>query len=256
MEKSQKFITIVTGGGKGIGRAIALRMAEETPVMVVGRTEETLRETVRLISERGGEALYRVGDVAHGVTAERAVELAHSKGYTVRNLVCNAGIGKAGLLHTFDVDLWKRMFDVNVHGSFYFTQACLPDMLHSGRGAICYISSVAGLKAYKGIAAYTATKHALIGLARSVAVEYGKRGIVSVPICPGFVESDMTDRSIASVMGFHRISEEEAREKIMSTNPQHRIFQPEEVAATVAFVCSGQAGALSGAPLVLGGGEV
>ncbi len=247
--------TIITGGGRGIGRAIARKMAEETNVILVGRTKDDLVSTCREIQDAGGRALYHVGDVSHSETAENTVSLAQEHGWSIRNLICNAGIAKSGTFHTFDESLWRSMFDINVHGSFLFIKACLPEMVRAKKGTICLMSSIAGLKGYAYAAGYTASKYALIGLARSLALEYGKHGIVVVPVCPGFVESEMTRRSIKGLMERKHISEDEARACIAAVNPQKRILPAEEVVDAVAFVCSGSVPSLSGNPLVLSGGE-
>ena len=248
-------VSIITGGGRGIGRAIALRSAQDTAVLVIGRTEVDLVDVCREISSTGGDAAYIVGDITDPATARHAVTLAHEKGWMVRDLVCNAGIGKSGALETFDAQTWKDIFDVNVNGAFHFIQACLPPMLEAKRGNVILVSSIAGLKGYAFNSAYVASKHALVGLARSMALEYGARGITTVAICPGFVESEMTDRVIHGVMQRHGIDENAARARVAKSNPQRRILPAEEVAEAVAFVCSGKVPSLSGNPMVLSGGE-
>lgn len=250
-----KSATIVTGGGRGIGRAVTVRLAREGAVVVVGRTEADLISVCGEIVAAEGQAISIVGDVCDMATAEKAVALAESKGWAVRNLVCNAGIGKGGPTESFEPELWKRIMDVNVNGAFNFVRACLPGMLKRGGGNIVLMSSVAGLKGNSRIAAYNASKHALIGLARSLAVEHGKRGIVAVPVCPGFVDGEMTDRTIHGMMERRGLTETEARGRVARQSPQNRIMPAEEVAEAVAFVCSGLVPSLSGSPLVLSGGE-
>lgn len=255
MPRASTSATIVTGGGRGIGRAVSFRMAKEGPVVLVGRTEADLASAAAEIARAGGSAAAVAGDVRDPATAAAAVRAASERGWTAKNLVCNAGIGKSGPTGTFSMDLWREIFAVNVEGAMHFIQACLPPMLEAGGGSICLMSSVAGLKGYAYTAAYCASKHALVGLARSLAQEYGKHGIVVVPVCPGFVEGEMTDRTIRGVMERRGITEEAARERVAKANPQHRILRPEEVAEAVAFACGGAAPALSGSPLTLSGGE-
>ena len=250
-----KGTSIITGGGRGIGRAIALRLAKDTNIIVVGRTEKDLISICAEIGKKGGQADYLVGDVSDPKTAGKALAFLKEKSWEVKNLICNAGIAKGGKTETFDKKLWREMFDVNVHGNFYFVQAVLPEMLKNKNGTICLMSSIAGVKGYKNIAAYTATKHALVGFARSLALEYGKHGIVTVPICPSFVETEMTLRTVHGLMERHGISESDARRRVADTTPQKRIMPPEEVAEAVAFVCSGKVPSLSGNPLILSGGE-
>jgi NAD(P)-dependent dehydrogenase (short-subunit alcohol dehydrogenase family) len=247
--------SLVTGGGRGIGRAVALRLARETAVLIVGRTSSDLETTCAEIQQAGGVAAFCVGDVSDPATADRAVRLARERGWTLRNLVCNAGQGASGHTETFDRQKWQEIFAVNVHGSFYFVQACLPVMLEQRQGTICLMSSILGVKGYKYQAAYTASKQALVGLARALAHEYGKHGIVTVPLCPGFVESDMTRRTIGGIMKHQQLTEAEAEQKVANASPQRRILPAAEVAEAVALVCSGLIPALSGNPLILSGGE-
>lgn len=246
---------IVTGAGRGIGRAAALRLASEAPLVLVGRTRAHLDATSNDILARDGRAVVVEGDVADPATAERAVASARAEGWTIGGLVASAGIGKGGPTHEFPAEDWKRLFDVNVHGAFHFVRAVLPDMLAAGSGAICLVSSTAGVKGYAYSAGYSATKHALVGLARALAKEYGKKGIAIVPVCPGFVDTDMARQTIEGLMRHRGLSEEVAREKVARVNPQRRLLPPEEVAEAIAFVMCGKVPALSGEPMILGGGE-
>jgi NAD(P)-dependent dehydrogenase (short-subunit alcohol dehydrogenase family) len=230
-------------------------MAKEGPVVIVGRTASDLSAAAISSAVAGGVAACLPGDVRDPSTATRCMELMRERGWHPANLVCNAGFGKAGDSHDFDMSLWREMFEVNVEGTMHFIRSVLPPMVETGKGTICIISSIAGLKGYARTAAYSASKHALVGLARSLAQEYGARGIVTVPLCPGYVEGEMTTRSIRGLMERKGISENDARERIERTSPQHRIMPPEEVAEAVAFVCSGSVPALNGNPLVLSGGE-
>jgi len=246
---------IITGAGRGIGRAAALRLASEGPLVLVGLSRAHLDAVANDILARDGRAVIVDGDVADPSTAERAVAAAHAEGWTVGALVASAGIGKGGPTHEFSTEDWRRLFDVNVHGAFHFVRAVLPDMLAAGQGAICLVSSTAGVKGYAYSAGYSATKHALVGLARAMAKEYGKRGIATVPVCPGFVDTDMAKKTIEGLMKHRGFGEAEAREKVERVNPQHRLIPPEEVAEAIAFVVSGKVPALSGEPMILGGGE-
>jgi NAD(P)-dependent dehydrogenase (short-subunit alcohol dehydrogenase family) len=245
-------VTIVTGGGRGIGRAIAIRMARDTVVVLVGRSETDLAQTQAVIAENGGMALSVAGDIADPDTARETALVCSA--FTVRNLILNAGIGKTGATASFDADMWERIFAVNVHGAFHCIKAFLPHMIRAGAGTICLMSSVAGVAGVAEDAPYTASKHALVGLARTLAREYGKHGIVTVAICPGFVAGDMTERSIAHTAQRLGISITDARRRIEKINPQGRIIPPEEVAEMIAFVCSGTVPSLSGSSIVLNGG--
>jgi NAD(P)-dependent dehydrogenase (short-subunit alcohol dehydrogenase family) len=252
---STNFVSIVTGGGRGIGRSIALRLAKETAVLVIGRTASDLESVCAEIRASGGVADYLVGDVSDPATAQHCLQKVSERGWTIRHLVCNAGIGKGGPSATFDKDAWREIFAVNVHGSFWLIQACLPAMVAQKSGTICLISSIAGIKGFKYQAAYCASKHAIVGLARSLALEYAKHGIVVVPLCPSFVESNMTRRTIAGVASHRGLSAAEAEKIVAGKNPQQRIIPAAEVAEMVSMVCSGKVPALNGNPLILSGGE-
>jgi NAD(P)-dependent dehydrogenase (short-subunit alcohol dehydrogenase family) len=258
MQPNKCSAAIVTGGGRGIGRAITLRLARSAPVIVVGRTEDDLMSVCAAIADKGGVGIPCTGDIADAATSRRAVELAQSNGWTVGHLVCNAGMGKGGKTETFPLDLWRRIFDVNLHGCFQFVQACLPQMLARSAGTITIMSSLAGVRGVAYDAAYTATKHALVGLARSLVLEYRGRGITTVALCPGFVAGEMTTRTIRGVMSRRGLSEALAEQRVASKCPAGRILPPEEVAEVIALIADGRladAEALAGRggyPLIYG----
>jgi NAD(P)-dependent dehydrogenase (short-subunit alcohol dehydrogenase family) len=245
---------IITGGGRGIGRDISMRLAQTMPVFIVGRTKKDLQDTCKAIRAVGGTADYLVGDITDAAVARQAVVSVAENGWTVRHLVCNAGVGKSSPAHEISEEAWRSIVDVNLHGSFYFAQAVLPLFVGQQAGTLCFVSSLAGVKGYAYEAAYTASKHAVVGLAKSLALEYGKHGIVSVPLCPGFVESEMTTRTIVSLANRRGITEDESREVIARINPQRRIIPAEEVAEMVAFICGNTVPSLSGNPIIMGGG--
>jgi 3-hydroxybutyrate dehydrogenase len=248
-----KQVTVITGGGRGIGRAIALRMSQLTSILVVGRTKEDLVQVCDEINQAGGVADYVVGDIAKPRTAEEVLGTVHEHSWIVRNVVCNAGFGKSGPVVTFDADIWRDMFDVNVHGAFYIIKALLPQMIEQKGGSISIISSVSGLQGHKNDAAYSATKFALVGMAQSLGDELKKHNIVVVPICPGFVDTEMTDRFIAGMSRHQGISADEAREKLAAVNRQGRILKAEEIAEAVAY-CAGSLGMpVSGQSMTLTG---
>ncbi|MBX9670818.1 MAG: SDR family oxidoreductase [Candidatus Obscuribacterales bacterium] len=252
---STKSCTVITGGGRGIGKACALRMSQEAgPVFLVGLTEAHLQSVCDEIRKAGREAEFLVGDVGDPAVATSAVAKVKELGWTIRHLVCNAGIGGAGAVTKLDHKKWLRVFDVNVHGTFYFIQACVPDMREQKTGTISVISSTLGVRGYKYDTLYAATKHAQVGMARSLGMELAKGGIVVVPICPSFVETDMVARMVANIQKHNGITEAEARQRLLDTSPQKRIITPEEVAEAVALVASGKLRCLNGEPLILDGG--
>ncbi len=250
-------VSIVTGASRGIGRAIVKGLSKDTHILAVARNFRDLPSLQDEIID--GNFRHKIesiiGDVSNPKTALRVIRMAVTNNWKIKNLICNAGIGTSGATHTLDFKEWQKIFDVNVNGCFHFVRACLPSMLEQGFGNICIMSSTAGLKGYSHNAAYVASKHALVGFAKALAIEYGKYGITVVPICPGFVESDMTTRTINGVANRRNISYQEARVIVEKVNPQKRILAQQEIVEAVKFICSGNARALSGNPLILSGGE-
>lgn len=247
--------TIITGGGKGIGKAICQTLASSSNLVIVGRDQNALQNVSSDIQASGGVCHFVVGDVKDPRTAKEAIDQVLKNGWQLHSLVCNAGIGGGGNTDSYAANKWMEMFDVNVHGTFWFVQAALPLMLSHSQGKICIVSSVAGVKGFKRQAAYSASKHALVGLAKSLALEYGKKGIITIPVCPAFVMTDMTERVIAGLERYQNLSRADAEAKVRSTNPLNKIITPEEVAEAVALICAGKLDHMNGNPLVLNGGE-
>ena len=240
LNNPQKTAAIVTGGGRGIGRAISLRLIQDLPLIVGGRTKTDLDSLCLECAERGGVAAACVGDIADPATASAAVELAHSYGWTIQHLICKAGMGKSGATEKFDPDLWRRIFDVNIHGCFHFVQACLPDLLSAGGATITIISSMAGVTGVSHDAAYCASKHALVGFARSLAMEYSKSSLTIAALCPSFIESEMTQRSIQGLMKHRGLTELAATQRISDHCPAKRILPAGEIAEAVALLGTSQ----------------
>ncbi len=255
MTKDYNTASIITGGGRGIGKAIALNLAQKTNLVIVGRTESDLEITCNDINKKeNGKAAYVVGDVRYSQTAQEAISKVRANNWILRNLICNAGIAKSGALHEFDEKVWQNIVDVNVLGAFQFSKASLPLLLEQGKGIICFMSSVAGLEGYSYESAYCASKHALVGLAKSMALEYSKKGITVAALCPGFVESEMTTRTIHGVMERRGISYSEARERVAAKNVHKRIIPAEEIAEKISAICDGKFTLVSGRPLILSDG--
>ena len=245
----RKDVTIITGGGRGIGATIAHRMAKETAVLVVGRTLDSLLTVCGRINAAGGDAHWVVGDVCDPQTAATVVKTVEQRRWNIRNLVCNAAVAKGGPLVEMDSKDWYDMFNVNVHGTYHFIKACAPAMIEAKSGSICIISSIGGLKGFKNESGYCATKFALVGLAQSLAHEYAKHNITVVPICPGYVDSEMTDRVINGKIKYRGMTREQAVDLIESANPQKRLLSQTEIAEAVALVCSSAGTKYSGKTL-------
>jgi len=244
-----KSVTIVTGAGRGIGKAIALRMSKETPVVLVGPTQKNLAEVCNQITTGGLHATFQVGDVRVEQTAKSTLEAIENYGLLgsslkVKNLILNAGISKAGAFEKFPELSFRELFEVNVMGAFHFLKAFLPKMEEGS--TIILLAGSAGIKGYSSMAGYCATKHALVGLARGLAVELRKKGILVFPVCPGPVDTDMT-APIIDMMMKKGMTKEAASASLGAANKHGRLNTPDEVAELVATLCL--------KPNVMGNGE-
>lgn len=237
----------VTGAGSGVGRAIALRFAADGhQVSVAGRTRSTLEETAALISASGGVAHDFVCDVASRTQVDDAVKAAQEQLGPIDVLVNNAGISESAPFASMDDDLWERTMAVNLDGTYHCMRAVVPGMFARRSGRIINIASSAGKIGYPYTAAYVASKHGVLGLTRSVAMEAAPRGVTVNAICPGWIATEMTTRSMTRIVARTGKSETEARRILEAMNPQGRLIEPEEVAAVAAFLASPDGGGTNG----------
>jgi len=247
---------LITGGGRGIGAAIAKRLARDLPVFLVGRTRTSLESVRREITRSGGTVEICDCDVTNPKASSHLETRLKTLGWRISSLILNAGVGKSCATETLEFRDFFRTMHVNTLSSLDFVKLVLPQMIEQRAGTICFLSSVLGLRGFTHDAAYVTSKHAQIGFARALACEYGKYGISVVPICPNFVESEMTTRAITSLAERKEINIAQATDSIARVTPQRRIIPAKEVAEVVAFVCSGLVPSLSGNPLILGGGAL
>ena len=243
---------LVTGGGRGIGRAIAAQLAgADATVTVLGRQRAALDEAVA-----AGEAHF--ADVAD-VTDQAAISAAIAKAAArqpIDILVANAGIAESAPFAKSDAALFKRMMDVNFMGVVHSIQAALPSMKGRPYGRIVAVASTAGLKGYAYVSAYSAAKHAVIGLVRSLALELANTPITVNAVCPGFTDTDLVAGSIDNIMKKTGRSHEQAVAELAKHNPQGRLVTPKEVADTVLWLCGEGASAITGQAISVAGGEV
>lgn len=242
-------VAVVTGAGSGIGRAIAERFAREGCSVVVNDYDEaSARETVERIEADGGAATLAAGDMSSPADVSRVVEAAREAYGRLDVLVNNAAIFDEfrHLLDTSD-ELWDRVMAVNVTGPFHAMRAALPTMMEGGGGAVINVSSIAGLIGGAGGAAYTASKHALIGLTRQAAVAYSERGIRANVICPGAVQTGMLpEETLAD-------RDDPLVQKLLSV-PVRRVGQADEIAGLALFLASEEAPFLVGEAITIDGG--
>ena len=246
---------LVTGAARGIGAEIARTLAAEGAVLtLLGRDREALQR----VADTLPAASHRVvaADVADPAAVQQAFAQARAALGPLAILVNNAGAAESAPFLKTSVELWQRMLSVNLTGSFLCTQAALPDMLEAGWGRIVNIASTAGQKGYAYVAAYTAAKHGVIGLTRSLALEVARKGVTVNAVCPGYTDTDILRNSVANVVGKTGRSEADALAEFSSVNPQRRIVQPSEVADAVRWLCGEGAASVNGQSISVSGGEV
>jgi 3-oxoacyl-[acyl-carrier protein] reductase len=241
-------VALVTGAGSGIGRATAELFAREgAEVAVVDVDEASAAETAAAIEEAGGAALSIPTDVGEVAAVEAMAAAALERFGRVDALVSNAGILDAfEPAHETSDETWRRVLGVNLDGMFLTARALLPQMLERDAGAIVNVASTAGLNGGNGGAAYTTSKHAVIGFTRQLCFDYARKGIRCNVICPGAVETGMTKEIFAS--GDAEVM------KAVESAPIGRWAQPEELAAAALFLASDEASFVNGAVYVVDGG--
>lgn len=249
---------LVSGGSRGIGWAIARALARAgANVSLIGRDTAILaRRAETLATEFQTGALDCPADVTQPETLPPAVARAEARFGPVQILVNNAGFGASQPFAKMTADHWRDMLAVNLDGVFHLTRAVVPGMLAGKQGRIINIASTAGVTGYAYVAAYCAAKHGVVGLTRALAREYARSGLTVNAVCPGFVETDMTENSISEIVAKTGRSPEAARAELEKTNPQGRLVQPDEVASAVLWLASPAAQAVTGQAIVVAGGEV
>lgn len=248
---------VITGGGRGVGAAIAARLAADgMAVLVASRTAEEVNACAARLREQGWTAHAAACDVADPTSVERLAATAVERLGRVDVLVNNAGIAFAAPLQKTSLEEWTRVLAINATGAFLCLKAFLPGMIERGWGRVINVASTAGLRADRYIAAYAASKHALVGLTRAAAAEAAGRGVTVNAVCPGYIRTPMTEETIARIVATTGRTREQALEAILQTNPQRRLIEPEEVADAVAFLCGESARGINGETLVIDGGEL
>jgi NAD(P)-dependent dehydrogenase (short-subunit alcohol dehydrogenase family) len=247
----------VTGAGSGIGAASALALARAgARVTLLGRRHERLDKQARVIAEQRDTAAVEVLDVTDPGTIPAAFEAAARRFGLIDILVNNAGDAESAPFGKTSLELFERMLRVNLMGAFLCTQAVLPAMLHAKHGRIVNIASTAGVKGYPYVSAYCAAKHGLVGLTRSLALETAKTGVTVNAVCPGYTDTELVDQAVARISAKTGRSPETARAELAANNPMARLVTPEEVAATVLYLCLPSSTAITGQAIVVAGGEV
>lgn len=243
---------VVTGAGCGIGAAIATALAAAgMRVTLMGRRLQVLQETAAALNRAHCLAV----DVTEPSQVSSAFAAARADCGPVQVLVNNAGTAVSGAYLKLDEQDWHHCLEVNLFAAHLCVKATLPDMLAAGQGRVINIASTAALRGYSYVAPYVASKHALLGLTRALAVEFATSGITFNAVCPGYTETDMLSRSIENIVEKTGRSREEAVAELVRFNPQGRFIQPQEVARTVVWLCSEDARSINGQAISVSGGE-
>ncbi len=244
---------LVTGGGRGIGRAVAAALtAAGATVTVLGRQQAALDDAVA--------AGHAAGVIAADVTDPAAIEAGVKAAEAARGpfdiLVANAGAAETAPFSKTGAEQFRRLFELNVLGIVNCAQILLPGMVARKFGRIVAVASTAGLKGYGYVSAYVASKHAVVGLVRSLAIETAKSGVTVNAVCPSFTDTDLVRESVAAITKKTGRSEQDVIAQYVKDVPMARLIKPEEVAAAVVYLCSVDAGAVTGTAMTVAGGEV
>jgi ketoreductase len=248
-------VALITGAGRGIGRATALRLARDGySVGLMARSREQLEETASGVREAGSRAAIAVCDVRSADGVREAVGALVAELGAVQVLVNNAGRGGGGVTAKMEDDLWREVVDTNLNSVFYVTKAVLNGNSGSTLKSIISTASTGGKQGVIYAAAYSASKHGVIGFTKSLALELASQGITVNAVCPGFVETDLAGHARRSYARLWGVDEDGARKRIEQRVPLGRYIQPEEVAQMVAYLASAGAQGITGQAFNVCGG--
>lgn len=248
---------LVTGGGRGIGRAIALALADRgASVAVAARSRSEVDQVAAEARSRGVRAAAFTADVGRAEDVKALFRAAREFLGGIDILVSAAGIAPSAPLVKTPDEMWQQVLAVNLSGVFYATRETLPEMVERGWGRVIHIASIAGKAAMPYIAAYSASKHGVLGLTKVAALEVATRGVTVNALCPGYVDTPMTDAGIANMVTKTGKSAADLRRHIEGLSPQKRLVTSEEVAALAVFLCGDDARGITGQALNVDGGTV
>jgi len=244
----QNKVAIVTGGAFGIGRATALAFSKRGAKVVIADCMED-NETLNLITKSGGEAIFIKCDVSKSADVKAMVDKTISMYGRLDFAFNNAGIeGASAITHECTEETWDKTIGVNLKGIWLCMKHEIPYMLKQGKGAIVNTASIAGLVGFQGLPAYVASKHAVVGLTKTAALEYAKQGIRVNVVCPGVIKTPMVDRMTGE--------KKEAEKQFAEMEPIGRMGQPEEVAEAVIWLCSDASSFVTGDAMAVDGGWI
>jgi len=240
---------LVTGGGTGVGAAIAQALAHAgADVVICGRRPEPLAKTAATHP--------RIGAAQADISDETSVVGLFQREGPFDIVVANAGSAASKPLSRLELADWQSMLDVNLTGVFLTFREGLRAMKGRPYGRLIAVASTAGLKGYRYVAHYCAAKHGVVGLTRALALETARSGITVNALCPGFIDTPLTDRSVQNIVAQTGMDAEDARKALAETNPMGRLITTEEVASMALYLCSSSARSVNGQALAIAGGEV
>jgi NAD(P)-dependent dehydrogenase (short-subunit alcohol dehydrogenase family) len=248
---------VVTGAGRGIGRSIALALADAgANVAVTARTSSELEQLVSQIQAKGRKSLAVSCDVMDTEQVQRMARAVIEGLGGVDIVVNNAGNAGSHKFLNHPDELWHRMLAVNLTSVYYVSKAFVPTLIEQRGGRIINIASIASRVGGRYIAAYTAAKHGVLGLTRALATELLPYSITVNAICPGYVDTPMTDSSVSTISSRTGMTEAQAREELAKTCPQKRLIEPEEIAAIAVFLAQDSSKGITGQAINIDGGGV
>jgi NAD(P)-dependent dehydrogenase (short-subunit alcohol dehydrogenase family) len=246
---------VVTGGGRGIGEAVARELVRQGGrVVVAARTAAEVEGVAARLRADGGVVHAVACDVADPRAVERLRDEATARLGAVDIVVNAAGMASSSPLKRQSLEEWRSLFAVNVEGTFLVTRAFVQPMVERRWGRVVNVASIAGRTGAAYIAAYSASKHAVVGFTRALAAEVAAAGVTVNAVCPGYVDTPMTDRSIERIVAKTGLEAAEARRRIVATNPQGRLVTAAEVAFLVGVLCDERAAAINGQTIGVDGG--
>jgi len=249
---------VVTGGGTGIGLAIARELADAgAKVTLMARNQERVQAQAAQLAEQSGvEAQGVQVDVSDEASVKSAFATAVKQFGPINILVNNAGVAESAPFAKTSLASWQKTMDVNATGVFLCCQQVISGMVEAGWGRIVTVASTAGLKGYRYVTAYVASKHAVIGLTRALALELARKGVTVNAVCPGYTDTDIVASSLQNIVAKTGQTEAQALQALTADNPQARLVKPAEVATAVGWLCGAGSDAITGQAISVSGGEV